>query len=153
MGILAFAANRFSHLGVFPDTVALPSRKEDPRLSHIVSIKTELRDREAVASACQRLGLPEPIHGTAEIFATEASGLIVQLPDWHYPVVVDVATGQVQYDNYNGHWGDRAHLDRFLQIYAVQKTQIEARKRGYSVVEQPLADGSIRVRTVVGGGA
>ena len=34
-------------------------------MSHIVSIKTEVRDPTAVAAACQRLGLPEPVQGTA----------------------------------------------------------------------------------------
>src|SRR5690349_10885380 len=33
------------------------------RMSHIVSIKTELRDPEAVRAACRRLNLPEPVQG------------------------------------------------------------------------------------------
>ena len=34
-------------------------------MSHIVTIRTEVRDPAAVAAACRRLGLPEPVHGTA----------------------------------------------------------------------------------------
>jgi hypothetical protein len=120
-------------------------------MSHIVSIKTEVRDPVAVAAACDRLALPEPVHGSVSLFSGEAAGWLVRLPEWHYPVAVDTATGQVQYDNYQGHWGDPAHLDRFLQAYAVEKSRIEARKRGHSVVEQPLADGSIKVTVTVGG--
>jgi hypothetical protein len=120
-------------------------------VSHIVSINTELRDPEAVASACRRLGLPEPLHGTAELFEGAATGLLVRLPDWQYPAVVDTATGQVAYDNYSGLWGDQQHLERFLQIYAIQKAQIEARKRGHSVLEQALPDGSIKLTIQVGG--
>jgi hypothetical protein len=120
-------------------------------LSHIVSIKTEVRDSQAVAAACRRLGLPEPITGTATLFSGEAVGLLVRLPDWLYPVVLDTATGQIHYDNYNQAWGKQEHLDRFLQIYAVERARIEARKRGHNVVEQALPDGSIKVTINVGG--
>jgi hypothetical protein len=119
-------------------------------LSHIVSIKTEVRDAQAVAEACRRLGLPEPVTGTATLFSGEATGLLVRLPDWNYPVVFDPAAGQVQFDNYGGAWGDRKHLDRFMQVYAVEKARLEARKRGHNVVEQSLPDGSIKLTIQMG---
>jgi hypothetical protein len=122
-------------------------------LSHIVSIRTEVRDPNAVAAACRRLGLPEPVPGTAKLFSGEATGLLVKLPDWLYPVVCNTATGELAFDNYNQAWGRQEHLDRFLQGYAIEKARIEARKRGHSVVEQPLADGSIKLVIQVGGGA
>jgi hypothetical protein len=120
-------------------------------VSHIVSIKTEVRDPQAVAAACRRLDLPEPAHGTAKLFSGEATGLLVKLPDWLYPVVLDTATGQIHYDNYNQAWGKQEQLDRFLQLYAVEKACIEARKRGHSVVEQALPDGSVKLTIQVGG--
>jgi hypothetical protein len=120
-------------------------------LSHIVSIKTEVRDAQAVAEACRRLGLAQPVNGTATLFSGEAAGLLVKLPDWLYPVVLDTVTGQVQFDNYEGAWGDRQHLDRFMQVYAVEKARLEARKRGHNVVEQSLPDGSIRLTINMGG--
>ncbi len=43
-------------------------------MSHIVTIKTEVRDPAAVAAACRRLGLPEPVHGTAKPFGGGATG-------------------------------------------------------------------------------
>jgi len=122
-------------------------------LSHIVSIKTEVRDAQAVTAACRRLGLPGPVTGTAKLFSGEAAGLLVKLPDWLYPVVLDTATGQIHFDNYNQAWGKQEHLDRFLQLYAVEKARIEARKRGHNVVEQALPDGSIKLTINVGGGS
>jgi hypothetical protein len=110
-------------------------------VSHIVSIKTEVRDPQAVAAACRRLGLPGPVHGTARLFGGEATGLLVKLPDWLYPLVVDTATGALSYDNCSGNWGRREHLDRFLQLYAVEKASLEARNRGHTIVEQALPDG------------
>ena len=120
-------------------------------MSHIVKIKTEVRDPAAVSAACRRLGLPEPVRGTAKLFEGEATGLLVKLPNWLYPVVCNTATGELSFDNYNGSWGPQEHLDRFLQAYAVEKAGIEARRRGHSVVEQPLADGSIKLSITVGG--
>jgi hypothetical protein len=119
-------------------------------MSHIVTIQTRLHDPAAVTAACTRLGLAAPVQGTARLFSGEATGLLVQLPDWQYPAVIDTLTGTVRYDNYNGQWGDQKHLGRLLQMYSVEKTKIEARKRGYSVSEQALQDGSIQVRVLEG---
>jgi len=120
-------------------------------MSHIVTIATEVRDPDAVAAACRRLGLPEPVQGTARLFEGQATGLLVKLPDWLYPVVCETATGVVRYDNYNQRWGKQEHLDRLIQIYSVEKARIESLKRGHQVVEKSLADGSIEVTIQVGG--
>lgn len=120
-------------------------------MSHIVTVATEVRDPAAIHTACRRLSLPEPTNGTASLFEGQATGLLVRLPDWLYPVVCDTKSGEIRYDNFEGRWGDPRHLDRFLQRYAVEKAAIEARKRGHAVVEQVLADGSIRLTIQVGG--
>jgi len=122
-------------------------------LSHIVEIKTEIRDEQAVRAACTRLQLAAPEQKTVRLFSATATGLCVQLPGWSYPVVANLQTGQVQYDNYGGHWGEQKHLNSFLQAYAVEKAKIEARKKGHSVTEARLQDGSIRVTVRVGGAA
>ncbi len=122
-------------------------------MSHIVVVKTEVRDVAAVRAACKRLGLAEPVHGEAKLFSGQAEGLIVRLPDWQYPVVCDTTSGQVQYDNFGGRWGDQAHLDHFLQAYAVEKCRIEARTRGHSVTEHALSNGSIKLTVQIEGGA
>jgi hypothetical protein len=120
-------------------------------LSHIVQIQTKLHDPLAIREACLHLGLPAPVPGTAALYSGEASGLLVQLPGWEFPAVIDTLTGVVRYDNYHGAWGDPAHLDRFLQRYAVEKAKLEARKQGYTVTEQALQDGSIKLQLVEGG--
>jgi len=120
-------------------------------MSHIVHIKTEVRDRAAIKAACIRNQLPAPTEGTARLFSAEATGTIVQLPNWKYPVVCNIESGQIAYDNYQGRWGDQRHLDRFLQSYAVEKTRRVARQKGYSILEQPQQDGSIKLTIQVGG--
>lgn len=122
-------------------------------MSHIVEIQTEVRDAAAVAAACRRLALPQPIERAVKLFSGEATGLAVQLPGWRYPVVCDLARGQLKYDNYGGQWGNRHELDRFLHAYAVEKATLEARRQGHTVTEQTLADGSIKLTVQVAGGA
>ncbi len=122
-------------------------------MSHIVSIKTELRDAVAVFAACERLGLQEPFQTTARFYIGEATGLAVKLPGWLYLAVVDTATGHISYDNFEGQWGEKKHLDAFVQAYAVCKATIEARKRGHSVHEMSLPDGSVKLTISVAGGA
>jgi hypothetical protein len=122
-------------------------------VSHIVTVAAEARDPAAIAAACRRLGLPLPVEGTAKLFEGEASGLLVRLPGWLYPAVVETVTGRIRYDNFSGAWGDPAQLGRFLQAYAVEKARIEAHRKGYSVTERALADGSIKLTVAVGGGA
>ena len=119
-------------------------------MSHIVTVKTEVRDPVAINAACGRLGLPEPVHGTAQLFSGQATGLLVKLPGWLYPVACDTATGTLRYDNYGGTWGSPEHLDRFVQAYAVERATQEARRKGYSVTEQALGDGSLRLQVITG---
>ena len=48
-------------------------------MSHIVEIKTQVRDAAAVRDACQRLKLDKPQQGTFRLFGSQATGLAVRL--------------------------------------------------------------------------
>ena len=122
-------------------------------MSHIVEIKTEIRDEAAVQAACTRLHLPRATRGTFQLYSSEETGLGIVLPDWKYPVVANTKTGQLRFDNYQGRWGAQEFLDQFLQAYATERVKIEARKKGHSVVEQWLGNGSIKLTVQVGGAA
>ena len=111
-------------------------------MSHVVTLKAEIRDPVALRAACKRLGLAEPVHETVRLFSGEATGWAVRLVGWQYPVVANTETGQLSYDNFNGRWGAEDQLHHLLQSYSVEKTKLEARRKGYAVTESPLADGS-----------
>jgi hypothetical protein len=117
-------------------------------VSHIVKIPSKVRDPAAVAAACTRLGLPVPVRGTVQLFSGEATGLIVQLPGWEYPAVIDTQTGVIHYDNFGGEWGEQVQLDRFLQLYAIEKAKLEARKKNFPVSEQVLQGGYIKLQII-----
>ena len=124
-------------------------------MSHIVTIQTQVRDPAALAAACRRIGIASPVAGRARLFSGEAEGLLVNLPGWRYPVVVDTQAGDLKYDNYNGRWGEQSQLDRLLQAYAVEKATLEARKAGHTVREEAHNDGSVKLTIELGqeGGA
>ena len=119
-------------------------------MSHVVTIQTKVQDPLAIAAACARLNLAPPVQGTAELFSGKATGLIVQLPGWQYPIVIDTRVGSIKYDNYEGRWGNPRELDRLLQMYAVEKCRLEARKQGHHVTETALEDGSVKLQIVEG---
>ncbi len=118
-------------------------------MSHIVQIKTQIRDAAAVEAACRRLGLKMPLRRTAKLFSGEASGLTVELlrlaipgGDRRFsaaagsPTTTSVVAGEA-----------KRQFEAFIQSYAVEKARIEARKRGHSVTEQKLPDGSSSSRS------
>jgi hypothetical protein len=123
-------------------------------MSHIAVVQIEVRDLEAINAACRRLDLKQPVHGRAKIFNTPVEGVIVELGhNWLYPIVCNLDTGELHYDNFDGKWGDKKYLDQFVQAYSIEKATIEARRKGYSVVERSLKDGSIQLTVNVGGAA
>ncbi len=114
-------------------------------MSHLVTIKTQVKDIAAIRQACVRLQLAPPCEGNARIYNQECSGWLVELPGWRFPVVCQTETGDLQYDNFQGHWGDPQRLDAFLQHYAVAKATLEAHRQGHTVQERLEQNGAIRL--------
>jgi len=115
-------------------------------MSHTVTIKTDVKNKQAIAAACQRLSLPQPVDGTFKLFEHgSVKGTAVHLPNWQYPIVINTDTGAVAYDNYNGMWGKMEEYDKFMQAYAVSRTMQEASLQGYMATEETLQDGSIKI--------
>jgi hypothetical protein len=114
-------------------------------MSHIVTITTQIKDSDAIRAACARLNLIAPKLGTVDLYEGSATGWIVQLDGWTFPIVCDIDSGAIRFDNYKGKWGEQSKLDQFTQAYAVEKARIESRKKGYRCNEKSLPDGSIRL--------
>lgn len=115
-------------------------------MSHTVTVKTEVKDREAINAACDRCNIKQPIEGTHRMFdGRVVKGLAVELPGWNYPAVIEEATGEIAYDNYKGMWGDQLELDKFLQGYTLEVASRQAIANGYAVTEEPLEDGLVRL--------
>jgi hypothetical protein len=125
-------------------------------MSHFVAIKTSVRDVNALRKACEELGLALLEKATARGFASNTlkGDYVIRLKGpYDIAVNMDQETGSygLTTDWWGGHVEKEVGKDysRLLQLYAVQKTQIEARKKGLSCRRLSLADGSVKI--MIGG--
>ncbi len=89
-------------------------------MSHVVTIQSRSMIPPPWPQLANGSNCPA-VQGTAELFSGSATGLIIRLPGWQYPVVADIPSGTLSYDNYGGQWGRQEELGRFMQSYAVKK--------------------------------
>ena len=119
-------------------------------MSHFTEIKTQIKDIEALRSACQELGLTLLQNTDARgYYENKTNGdYVVQLkgpydiavnkqPDGTYGLTADLWQGHVENEVGQGY-------GKLLQLYGVHKATIEARKKGLSVMRKQKQDGSIR---------
>jgi hypothetical protein len=120
-------------------------------MSHFTTIKTQIKDPEALRAACGELGL-------ALLEKTQARGYGNQTRPGDYVVVLkgpfDIAVNQqpdgtfgLTADWWNGHVELEVGQDygRLLQLYGVHKASKEARRKGLSVLRQPQRNGAIKL--------
>ena len=124
-------------------------------MSHFATIETQVRDAAALRSACSELGLQVLENAVARGFGsnTVKGDLVIRLKGPY-----DVALNRQDDGSYGlttDWWGGHVEAEvgkdygRLLQLYAVHKAQIEARKKGLTCRRQALADGSVKL--VIGG--
>ena len=120
-------------------------------MSHFTTIKTQIRDVEALRMAVNELGLTLEENTVARGYASnEIKGDYVIRLKGPYDVALNKTDGGaygLTADWWNGHVEKEmgANFGRLLQLYGVHKTMIESRKRGRLVRRQGLADGSIKL--------
>lgn len=119
-------------------------------MSHVVKLQVEIKNKQALIAACQRLGYRIGEEGTHELYKAKEQGLSIFLPDWRYPVVIK-ADGSIALDNYKGAWGDISALNKLRQTYAAEVTKFEFMLQGLSVFEQQNQDGSLTLTVETGG--
>src|SRR3954462_9899945 len=120
-------------------------------MSHFTSINTQIKDIEALRSACKEMGLTVLDNAKARGYAgnTIKGDHVIKLngpfdiavqrqKDGTYGVTADLWDGHVEKEvgiNYG----------KLLQLYAVHKASAEARKKGFSVLRRAKQDGSIQL--------
>jgi hypothetical protein len=124
-------------------------------MSHFTEIKTQIKDIDALRSACQELDLPLLHDAEARgYYENKTKGeFVIQLkgpydiavnkqPDGTFGLTADLWQGHVEKEVGQGY-------GKLLQFYGVHKTIREARKKGHLVNRSQQRDGSIRL--VIGG--
>jgi len=119
-------------------------------MSHVMTLKLEVKNPDLFVQVARDLGLEVLGHGQHKLYySREFTGQAIRLPGWTYPVILD-DQGQIHYDNYKGHWGDIAQLNELTQRYVAETVMSEARMQGRNVWESVEEDGTL-VLTVGGG--
>ena len=120
-------------------------------MSHFTTIKTQIRDVEALSMAVKELGLTLAENARARGYASnETKGDYVIRLKGPYDVALNKTEGGaygLTTDWWEGHVEKEvgANFGRLLQLYGVHKTMIESRKHGRLIRRQAQADGSIKL--------
>jgi hypothetical protein len=124
-------------------------------MSHFTTIETQVRDVQALESACAEMSLAVEENAVARGYGSNTlkGDLVIRLKG-PYDIAVNKqqdGTYGLTCDWWDGHVEKEvgANYGRLLQLYGVHKAQIEARKKGYTTRRQSLSDGSIKL--VIGG--
>ena len=132
---------------------ALNPQLQNPQLivSHFTTIKTQIKDVEALRSAVNELGLQLLANTTARGYISNKTKgdyvirlkgpydiAVNQQPDRTYGLTTDWWDGHVEKEV-------GSNFGRLLQLYGIHKASMEARKKGYSVLRNPQPNGSIKL--------
>jgi hypothetical protein len=105
-------------------------------MSHVVSVKSLLTSEAAIQRACAALAMAPAKRGTFAVYNATVTGLGFNLPEWRFPCVADLKTGELRYDNYKGAWGDTQTLDKFTQRYSLEAAKLVAEAAGETCGEE-----------------
>ena len=117
-------------------------------MSHISKIELEVKDLETLARACTRLGL-KLVKGqkTFKWYGTEDGKCdhAIKVPGATYEIGVIKAGNalELQCDYFDSGIGKAIGQNGGLlkQAYAIERTKIEARRKGYSIIEKKTESG------------
>jgi len=120
-------------------------------MSHFTTIKTQIKDIEALRSACAELGLVAKQNAMARgYYENKLKGDYViklkgpydiavnQQPDGSFGLTADLWQGNVEKE-VGTNYGE------LMQLYAVHKAMREARRKGHLTRRHPQKDGSIKL--------
>lgn len=126
-------------------------------MSHIATIKVEIKDLSALEAACARLGLT--FKRGQERYkwyqGTSPCAHAISHADAAYEVGIvakEDGTYELAWDNFiagglTALIGD--HAENLVQAYAIEAAKNAAMLQGHSVYEEALADGSVRLHVQV----
>ena len=120
-------------------------------MSHFTTIKTQIKDIDALRSATTEIGLTLLQNANARGYSENKikGDFVIQLkgpydialnrqPDSSYGITADLWAGHVEKEV-------GTKYGRLLQLYAVHKATKEARKKGHFVSRSTKQDGSIKL--------
>lgn len=117
--------------------------------SHTVTVSVEYRDPDRFARAAVSIGGTDLGNGVHQLFDGQSStGRGIQLPGWSFPIVL-TNSRKLEFDDYGGHWGNRADLKRIESAYVSDSATFACEQLGWTYEQQP--NGSLLVYHPSGG--
>ena len=120
-------------------------------MSHFTTIKTQIKDIEALRSATKELGLTILNNANARGYGQEQrkGDFVIKLTG-PYDIAVNAqpdGTFGLTTDWWNGYVEKEVGKDysKLIQLYGVHKASLEAKKRGMSVLRRQQKDGAIKL--------
>lgn len=120
-------------------------------MSHFTTIKTQIRDIEALRPACAELGLHVESKADARGYAgaVHKGDYVIRLKGPYDVALNKQADGSfgMTADLWAGHVEKQVgkNYSRLIQLYAVHKATREARKKGHLVRRSQQQDGAIKL--------
>ena len=120
-------------------------------MSHFTSIKTQIRDTEALRLACKEMGFALLQNAEARGFANrnKQGDYVIKLKGPYDIALTKSQDGSYELttDWWHGHVEKEVgpNFGKLLQLYGVHKATLEARKKGLSVLRRAKQDGSIKL--------
>lgn len=120
-------------------------------MSYFTTIKTQVRDIDALRDTCRELGLELLQNAEARGYGTsqQHGDFVIRLKGPYDVALTRQTDGTygLSTDWWDGHVEKEVGTSygRLLQLYAVHKAAREARKRGLSVQRMQRTDGSIKL--------
>jgi Protein of unknown function (DUF1257) len=127
------------------------SKNTNETMSHFTTIKTQIKDIEALRSACQEMGLSLLQNAEARgYYENKIKGdYVIRLkgpydialnkqPDGSFGLTADLWQGHVENEVGQGY-------GKLLQLYGVHKAIREARKKGHLVSRSQQQNGAIKL--------
>ena len=120
-------------------------------MSHFTTIKTQIKDLDALKSACAELNLPVLEKAQARgYYGNILKGDFVIKLKGPYDIAVQKqkdGTFGLTSDLFAGHVEKEvgSNYGKLLQLYAVHKAMKEARRKGHLVTRQHKTDGTIKL--------
>jgi hypothetical protein len=120
-------------------------------MSHFTTIKTQIRDIEALRRACAELGLSLLQTAEARGYANQnkTGDYVIRLKGPYDIALTKNQDGSFELttDWWDGHVEKEVgpNFGKLLQLYGVHKAILEARKKGLSVLRRAKQDGSIKL--------
>lgn len=120
-------------------------------MSHFTTVKTQIKDIDALRSACAELGLTVKQNAQARgYYENKTKGDYVIKLKGPYDIALNKQTDGsfgITADLWEGHVEKEVgpNYGKLLQLYGVHKATLEARKKGFSVVRRPQQNGSIKL--------